>query len=230
MAIIYGIADSEKQLLKNYPKEVKKMEDIPQMYEKFKEKLDEPVSGIFAGIKKWNRKRQVNKFENNKDNLFHPGAKGENKVIEELSKLSNDYHVLCGLRIELPYFVTYNGEKNLRSAQMDFVVVSTKGIFMIEVKNWSNDYVQNHEKRDPYEQTDRAGRILWIKLQNVIKNVRVTNVLLSIQGNIQYNENYRAVFVTSLERINNFLEKRENILSEKDVQKVVDKLKNRVAL
>ena len=76
MAIIYGIADSEKQLLKNYPKEVKKIEDIPLMHEKFKEKLNEPVRGLFAGIKKWNRQRQVNKFENNKDNPFHAGAKG----------------------------------------------------------------------------------------------------------------------------------------------------------
>jgi len=53
-----------------------------------------------------------------------------------------------------------------------------------------------------------AGRVLWISLQDVIKNVRVTNVLLSIQGNMRYNEKYRSVFVSSLARINQFLEKK----------------------
>ena len=229
MAIIYGIADSEKQLLKNYPKEVKKIEDIPQMHERFKKKLDEPVSGLFAGIKKWNRKRLVNKFENNKDNPFHAGAKGENNVIDQLEKLSDSYHVLCGVRLVLPYYVTYNGKKNLRSAQMDVVVISPKGVFLIEVKNWSDNYVQNYDKLNPYEQTDRAGRVLWITLQSVMKNIKVTNVLLSIKGNMQYDGNYKTVFVSSLEKINEFLEKRQDVLSEKEVQKIVKNLKDYVA-
>jgi len=43
MAIIYGRADSENQLLKNYPREVTKIEDIPKMHEHFKEKLKEEL-------------------------------------------------------------------------------------------------------------------------------------------------------------------------------------------
>ena len=111
---------------------------------------------------------------------------------------------------------------------MDLVVVSTKGVFLVEVKNWSDDYVKNHDKLNPYEQTDREGRVLWIALKSIIKNIRVTNVLLSIQGNIQYNNNYRAVFVSSLEKINGFLENRQDVLSEKEVKKIVDNLKHYV--
>jgi len=58
----------------------------------------------------------------------------------------------------------------------------------------------------------------------------VTNVLLSIQGNISYNERYRAVFVSSLDRINQFLEKRQNALSQKEVKKIVDNLKHHVTM
>jgi hypothetical protein len=112
---------------------------------------------------------------------------------------------------------------------MDLVVVSTKGVFLIEVKNWSDDYVKNNEKLIPHEQTDRAGRVLWISLKSIIEDIRVTNVLLSIQDNMQYNENYRAVFVSSLEKINGFLENRQDILSEKDVKKIVQHLKYSVA-
>lgn len=228
VAIIYGRADSEKQLLSKYPNRVKKIEDIDKVHQEMKNELKVEDKAFFAGFRRWNKQRQVNKFEKNKDNPFHAGAYGENRVIEKLSNLSDSYHVLCGVRIGLLYWVTYNGEKNLRSAQMDFVVVSTKGVFLIEVKNWSDDYIRNHEKLNPYEQTDRAGRVLWITLKSIIKNIRVTNVLLSIQGNMQYNNNYRAVFVSSLEKINGFLENREDVLSEKEVKKIVDNLKHYV--
>jgi len=222
------MADSERQLLNKLPGEVTSIDDIDRVKKEFEKKLAKKDTGFFAGIRKWNYQRQINKFENNEDNPLHAGTKGENKVIDELLKLDDNYHILCGVRIELPYFVTYNGQKNLRSAQMDLVAVCPKGVFMIEVKNWSDNYVQNHDKLNPYEQTDRAGRVLWIALQNVIKNIRVTNVLLSIQGNISYNEKYRAVFVSSLDRINQFLEKRQDALNQKEIKKLVDNLKHYV--
>ena len=228
MAIVYGIADSERQLLNKLPREVKNIDDIPRVKKEFEKKLKKKDTRFFAGIRKWNYQRQINKFEENEDNLFHAGTRGENKVIEELLKLDENHHILCGVRIKLPYYVTYNGQKNLKSAQMDVVVVCPKGIFMIEVKNWSDNYIQNHDKLNPYEQTDRAGRILWISLQKIIKNIRVTNVLLSIQGNISYNKQYRSVFVSSLNRINQFIEKRQDDLSLKEVKKIVDELKHYV--
>ncbi len=228
MAILYGIADSERQLLNHLPGEVKGIDDIDRVKKQFQRKLKKKDTGFFAGLRKWNYQRQINKFENNEDNPLHAGTRGENKVIDELLKLDENYHILCGVRIELPYYVTYNGQKNLRSAQMDLVVVCPKGVFMIEVKNWSNSYVQNNDGLNPYEQTDRAGRVLWIALQDVIKNIRVTNVLLSIQGNLRYNERYRAVFVSSLDRINQFLEKRQDTLNPREVKKIVNDLKDYV--
>jgi len=105
------------------------------------------------------------------------------------------------------------------------VVVCPKGVFMIEVKNWSNQFVNKTTKRfSPYEQTERAGRVLWISLQRVIKNIRVTNVLLSIKGNLPYDPNYRSVYISSLDRINQFLEKRQDELNEKEVKKIVKSL------
>jgi len=129
-----------------------------------------------------------------------------------------------GIEVKLSRWVTYNGKKNLKSAQMDIIVVCPKGVFMIEVKNWSDNYVKNNTNLSPYEQTERAGRVLWILLQDVIKGTRVTNILLSIQGNMPYNQNYRSVFVSSLNKINQFLENRQGSLNEKDVNKIVKNL------
>jgi nitroimidazol reductase NimA-like FMN-containing flavoprotein (pyridoxamine 5'-phosphate oxidase superfamily) len=57
----------------------------------------------------------------------------------------------------------------------------------------------------------------------------VTNILLSIRGNLPYNKNYRSVFVSSLAEINQFLEKRQNVLDDKQVTKIVKRLKGYVA-
>ena len=230
MAIIYGIADSERQLLNKLPNEVQDVDDMDRVKKEFENKLEKEGSGFFAGIRKWNYKRQVNKFEKSEVKLFQKGTRGENIVIDELSKLDDSYHILCGVDMELHYWVTYNGRKNLKSAQMDLVVVCPKGVFMIEVKNWSNQFASNNNNFSPYEQTERAGRVLWISLQNVIKNVRVTNILLSIRGNLPYNGNYRSVYVSSLDKINNFLEKRQDELNEKEVGKIVKSLRGFVQI
>ena len=226
MALIYGIADSERQLLNKLPNEVQDIDDMGRVKKEFENKLANEGSGFFAGIRKWNYKRQVDKFEKSEVKLFQKGTRGENEVIDELSKLDDSYHILCGVDIELDYWVTYNGRKNLKSAQMDLIVVCPKGIFMIEVKNWSNQFANNNSNNNfsPYEQTERAGRVLWISLQKVIKNVRVTNILLSIKGNLPYNESYRSVYVSSLDKINNFLEKRQDEFNKNEVEKIVKSL------
>ena len=225
MAFVYGMADSERSLLDILPNEVTDIDDMDRVKKEFQDKIDNEGSGFFAGIRKWNYKRQVKKFEKKDVRLFRKGTRGENEVIDELLKLDDNYHILCGVWMELHHWVTYDGIKNLKSAQMDLVVVCPKGIFMIEVKNWSDKYAQ-HNKRDlnAYEQTERAGRVLWISLQNVIKDIRVTNVLLSIKGNLPYNKDYRGVFVSSLDRINQFLTNRQDVLSEKEVKRIVNSL------
>jgi len=227
VAIIYGRADSEKQLLDKYPKRVKKIEDIRKVHQELKSELEHHDSkGLVNKIKKWNKKRQVNRFEKNKNNPFHAGADGELRVVDRLSQLSDDYHVLCGINIKLGRWITYNGRKNLRSAQMDFVVVSRRGVILIEVKNWSNQYLNSHRRISPHEQVDRAGRVLWVALKSwrSPKSPRVTNVLLSIQGNIRYDPRYKFVLISDLNKINYFIEKRREEFSDKEVKRLVGRL------
>ena len=111
---------------------------------------------------------------------------------------------------------------------MDFVVVSKKGVYVIEVKNWSDQYVNQQNYFSPHEQVGRAGRLLWHVLKSWRKAPRVTSVVLSIKGNIKYDPNYKVVFVASIQNINKFLENREEALSEKEVKKIIKKLKGQV--
>ncbi len=225
MAIIYGRADSEKQLVDLYPKAVKEIQDIDGLEIDIQEKLKTETKGFVAKFQKWRLKRQYKKFEKNRNSPFHAGAQGENSVIEKLSNLSDEYHVLCGVRIMLPYFISYGGKKNLKSAQIDVVVVCKKGVYAIEIKNWSDSYVRQQNYFSPHEQAGRAGRLLWHVLKSWQKTPRVTSVVLSIRGNIKYDPRYRLVFAANLHNINEFLRGRADVLNDKDVQKIVAKLK-----
>jgi len=228
MAIIYGRADSEKKLLDKYPKRVQKIDDIDKVEAELKDELKGETKGLVAKFRKWGLNRQYKKFQKNRDDPFHAGAKGENKVIDKLSQLSNEYHVLCGIKIELPHFISYNGKKDLGSAQIDFVVVSKKGVYIIEVKYWSDDFVDQGDYFSPHEQAGRHGRLLWHVLKSWRSSPRVTSVVLSIKGNIKYDPNYKVVFVTNIDKINDFLENRQDALSLKEVEKIVKKLKGQV--
>ena len=111
---------------------------------------------------------------------------------------------------------------------MDFVVVSKKGVYVIEVKNWSDNYVDQQNYFSPHEQAGRAGRLLWHVLKSWRKAPRVTSIVLSIKGNIKQDPDYRIVFVTDIENINKFLENRKDVLSEKEVHRIVHRIKKYV--
>ncbi len=252
MAIIYGRAESEKELLNLYPKSVKKIEDIDKVQEdtinQLKEederfeilqnkmigeksiarKFDYTLKTIGFKIKRYNKAKEIEKFKKNESSTFQAGAHGELDVLDRLAQLNDNYHIMCGLNMKLDHWVSYRDKKNLRSAQMDFVVVSTKGVFVIEVKNWSTEYFKNNTNLNPYEQTDREGEVLWIFLKSILKNIHVTSVLLPLHANMEYNPNYKTVFVCNLDNVNHFIENRQEVLSKNDVQKIVSHLKHYV--
>jgi len=123
------MAGSERSLLDRLPNKVRNVDDMDRVKKDFESKIANEGKGFFAGIRKWNYKRQVKKFEKQNVKLFHTGTRGENKVIDEHSKLDDGFHILCGVDMELHHWVTYNGRKNLRSAQMDLVVVSKRCLY-----------------------------------------------------------------------------------------------------
>lgn len=110
---------------------------------------------------------------------------------------------------------------------MDFVVISRRGVVVIEVKNWSTKYYRNHYGLRPHEQVDRAGRVLWIKLKSSWfrpKDPQVTSVLLSIQGSIPSDSNYGYVVVKNLNNINSYLQNKQELFSDKEVKRLIDRV------
>jgi len=152
------------------------------------------------------------------------GAYGEIKVLQELQKLDDRYHIICNIDICLRDYVRYRGERNLKSAQIDFVVVGPTGIYVMEVKNWSSDQVNHHAGLNPHEQVDRAGMVLWIYLNehSFFYKPRVTNLLVPVQDNIGYKENYKSVLIRNPYNVVKFINgKNRNTIDANRIFKVV---------
>jgi len=76
MAFIHGMADSERALLDKLPKEVKNIEDMDRVRRQFSQKMKKQRYGrkgilgtVFAEVKRYHYKRQVDKFQYKKINF-----------------------------------------------------------------------------------------------------------------------------------------------------------------
>jgi len=215
-------------VVKNYSKkrEINKIKELQTEQESHINAWKENPEGIFNKTQK-ETISEIKEFDKIKKDPFYAGAKGELNVLDKLSELSDDYHIFCDVSKELDHYVTYNGRRNLRSAQMDFVVVSYRGVVLIEAKNWSSSFYRQHDGLSPHEQVDRAGRVLWISLKSSWRsphNPPVTSVLLSIRGNMRYDNHYKFVNVKDLKNINYFIQNRYEQFSDKEVEKIIDRL------
>jgi len=227
-----GFSSSFKSyFVKNYSKkrEINKIKNLQEKQESHIGEWKENPEGIFNKEQK-ETISEIQEFAELKKDPFYAGAKGELDVLKKLSQLSDNYHVMCGVNMDLGRYITYNGKKNLRSAQMDFVVVSKRGVVLIEVKNWSSNFSRQYQGLSPYEQVERAGRVLWIALKSwrSPRNPSVTSVLLSTRGNMRYNSRYKFVNVKDTNNINYFIENRYEQFPDNQVDKVVDRIKNHV--
>ena len=227
-----GLSSSFKgYFVKNYSKkrEINKIKNLQEKQELHIEEWKENPEGILNKEQK-ETISEIQEFNELKKDPFYAGAKGEVDVLKKLSQLSDDYHVLCGVNMDLGHYITYNGKKNLRSAQMDFVVVSKRGVILIEVKNWSSNFSLQLEYLSPYEQVERAGRVLWIALKSwrSPRNPSVTSVLLSTRGNMRYDSRYKFVNVKDMKNINYFIENRYEQFPDNEVDRVVGRIMGHV--
>ena len=155
----------------------------------------------------------------------YKGKKGEEKILAKLKELDDNYHVLCNLKLGFNPFGNVG-----RKTQIDFLVISKRGIFPIEVKNWSDDYYVKHKKYgypSPHAQVDKAGRTLWGYLHRRISNFKnppVHRILLSTFGNIPFDPKFQYVNVKTPDNIINFLQSRTEKLSEEKIQEIIEYL------
>ncbi len=70
--------------------------------------------------------------------------------------------------------------------------------------------------------------MFYLSLDDWVKNPSVASVLLSFGDNFKYNSIYKFVNVKNMENINTFIQSRWEKLSEKEVEKIVNRIKKHV--
>ncbi len=86
------------------------------------------------------------------------GALGEQKVVKELENLSDEYFLINDFCLSFPKPI-YNRQENdyIKSIQIDHVLITNSGVFLIETKNWSDKTLNNLNLRSPVDQIRRTS-------------------------------------------------------------------------
>lgn len=104
------------------------------------------------------------------------GAQAELNVVAQLEHLSDEHTVFNDIYLHATRYIRFNGTP-LQSAQIDHLVLSPSGIFVIETKRWSRNFVESREYHNPFDQIQRAAYLCYDLVREDIAKVRVRGVI-----------------------------------------------------
>lgn len=101
------------------------------------------------------------------------GAQGEQKVVRELEKLSDDYILINDFTRKFNPQV-YNRRENdyIKSIQIDHILIAPSGIFIIETKNWNDRSLYDPTFYSPVKQVQRTNFALYRLLYGKAFNLK----------------------------------------------------------
>jgi hypothetical protein len=166
-------------------------------------------------------------------NTFIYGAIGEQKVVKELENLSDEYTLINDFCFSFTTPVHYAEEnRQIKTIQIDHLLISPAGIFLIETKNWSKDSVNNVNMRSPVEQIRRSNFALSTILSEKPrllakhhwgeKRVPIKNVI--VLTNQKPPEEFQHTEVLSLHELLQYVKGFKSSLSTHETQNIIDYL------
>ncbi len=98
------------------------------------------------------------------------GVIGENSVVNELQKLSDNYYLINDFSEKFnPPIYNKNDNDRIFSIQIDHLLICQSGVFLLETKNWSKQSIKNIDFRSPVEQILRTSYALFVLLNSESK-------------------------------------------------------------
>ena len=168
-------------------------------------------------------------------NSFIYGALGEQKVVTTLNTLSDEYFLINDFTLSFSPPI-YNSRENdyIKSVQIDHVLVGPTGIFLIETKNWSEKSLENAKLRSPVQQIGRANFVLFMLLNNKIRNYHLHldkhhwgNKKISIRNlivltNTKPKEEFQYVKILTVNELLGYISYFKPIFSINETQRIAD--------
>ena len=212
--------------VKEITKKIEKNEFFITEYETKKQHLIEKRAK--SKIEKLEYTRNV--LENSR-NLIS-GAVGENMVVKEIKKLSDDYILINDFKLNFSRPIFYKKQnQRINSIQIDHLLISKAGIFIIETKNWSKSSVNSLNLRSPIEQIKRLNFALYVYIsENIALNehhwgeqkIPIRNLIVMI--NNKPRAKFKYVSIKLLRELNSYIKYFEPVLTEKQLNSIVTKL------
>ncbi|MFD1163122.1 nuclease-related domain-containing protein [Hwangdonia seohaensis] len=216
------INSSAKEIIKN----IEIDEHFIKKYETEKQNLIEKRAK--PKIEKLEYTRNV--LENSR-NLIS-GAIGENLVVKEIKRLSDDYILINDFNLNFSHPIFYKKHnQRIYSIQVDHLLISRAGIFIIETKNWSKSSVDSISLRSPIEQIERSNFALYVYLsENITLNehhwgeqqIPIRNLIVMI--NNKPKSKFKYVKIKLLREMNDYIKYFEPVLTENQLNRIVNRL------
>lgn len=187
---------------------------------------------------------EINKLENKqhiidevKNSIY--GALGEQKVVKELENLSDENILINDFALSF-HPAIYNRQENdyILSIQIDHLLVTPSGIFLIETKNWSEKSLVNLDLRSPIQQVRRTNFALFKLLSAGISNHRVNLDLhhwgdrkipiknLIVLTNSKPNQEFQYVKVLTVSELLSFVQYFKPMFTSTETQAIANHLLN----
>ena len=170
---------------------------------------------------------------------FIYGALGEQKVAKTLEALSDEHFLINDFAVSFSTAI-YNRQENdyIKSIQIDHVLVSPSGIFLIETKNWSEKSLENLSLRSPVQQIKRTSFVLFKLLNNEMSNyhlhldkhhwgdkkISIRNLIVLI--NTKPKEEFQYVKILTLNELLGYVNYFKPIFSNIETQRIAEYLIN----
>ena len=166
------------------------------------------------------------------------GAVGESLVVKEIKKLPNDYVLINDFKLEFekPIYNKQNGDR-IFSIQIDHLLISPAGIFIVETKNWSKKSLNNYDLRSPVEQIQRTGYAMFVVLSRISdefsdigihhwgeSQIPIRNLIVMI--NNKPKKIFKFVKILRLNELINYVSHFDDIYSKRDINRITEVLLN----
>jgi hypothetical protein len=167
------------------------------------------------------------------------GALGEHKVVKELENLTDENVLINDFALSFQPPI-YNRQENdyIQSIQIDHVLVTLSGIFLIETKNWSEQSLRDLDLRSPVHQVKRTNFALFKILTGDIANgqlkvnqhhwgdrkIPIRNLVVLI--NSKPNEEFQYVKVLTLNELLSYVRYFKPIFTSMETQAISHHLLN----
>jgi len=225
----FKIAFSLRHLTKNYKQKNDRYQYIVSDFE------GAVTENSFPHLQKLDRTKEVIDQVNN--SIY--GALGEEKVVSELEKLSDEYILINDFTCKFNRPI-YNSQDQsyIRSVQIDHILISPSGIFLIETKNWSQHSLNNTSLYSPVQQIKRTNFVLYKILNGVISKAKLAlkkhhwgNRKISIRNlivliNHKPNEEFQYVKILTVDRLLGYIKYFDTCFSIEETRKIANHLLN----